>query len=148
MSLNRCESSLGSEQSIEQNSLRKKKYFLKDQLGMCRKKRIVMSSSLPVHITLEFLEQINQIFLLWLRASVICFKFFNISFSDLQLNIYYYKQNSFNFNEIMKALIFIEGETFLYMVLKNSWRFWTTSPARSWCKKNQQRPYLIFTSIF
>ena len=128
------------------------KEALKSNLVFVHKNRTVGTLSLPVHITLEFLEQINQIFLLWLRTSVICFKFFYVSFSDLQLTIYHYRQTSFN--EIMKALTFLYGETFLYMVLKNSWRFWTTSPARSCDVKETHKDVLdlhfqikLFTSF-
>jgi len=86
MSLNRCESSFASEQSIEQKSLQRE--FTSDNTfkasyknGTCTPQ--INSAVLPVHIPLVLLVQLNQILFFWVRTPVVCFKLLNISFSDL-----------------------------------------------------------------
>lgn len=73
ISLKRCESSLGSEHSIEQKSLQKRgqeglkniRTLFTIKLACLRKYgRRSMLILIPIHIALVLLEQINQIFLL------------------------------------------------------------------------------------
>lgn len=81
ISLNRCESSLGSEQSIEQKSLWRKEY--KWLIWKSLKQREAHLLIVPVHISLAVLVQVNQIILLRIRSSIVCFKLFNICLSNL-----------------------------------------------------------------
>lgn len=85
ISLYRCESSLGSEQSIEENSLpREVTPYIKVDIFYKEKKALAHHNALlPVHVTLALLVQVNQILLLRFRSPIVRLKLLNIRFSDL-----------------------------------------------------------------
>ena len=88
ISLNRCESSLGSEQSIEQNNLQwEVTRYQAEILYPTKCYWLVIKMFLPVHFTLVLLVEVNQIIFLRVRSPIVCFKLLNISFSDLLANI-------------------------------------------------------------
>ncbi|WVZ06874.1 hypothetical protein V8G54_020220, partial [Vigna mungo] len=85
ISLNRCESNLGSEQSIEQKSLQWEltldiKLNL-SKYGSCASQ--TCNAFLPIHVTLALLVQIHQIIFFRVRSLIVCFELLNISFRDL-----------------------------------------------------------------
>jgi hypothetical protein len=62
---------------------KKHKASYEDDSCTAQQNEQINSAFLPVHIPLVLLVQLNQIIFLWIRSPVVCFKFFNFSFSNL-----------------------------------------------------------------
>lgn len=85
-------------------------------------------NKLPAHFTLKLGVELNQIFLLRLRTSVVCLKLFNIFLGDLFTQT---PQESVNARKQENQLSKVVFVTFLYIALKKSLKLSTTSPERS-----------------